>query len=97
MLAIWALRIPRQPRVPIAIEVPEAQPRPTNRDRFVAVAFIGAMACVVAALNFYRYAHLPTGAILFVVLVGGMAGTAIGWTLVAMTIRLRSPDRASPA
>jgi hypothetical protein len=97
VLAIWALRIPRRPRVPKAIEVPEAQPQPTNRDRFVAAAFIGALACVVAALNFYRYSHLPTGAILFVVLVGGMAGTAIGWTILAMKIRLRSPDRASPA
>ena len=97
VLAGWALRIPRKPRVPASVEVPETQPAPSNRDRIVAVGFIAAMACVVAALNLFRYSHLPVGAILFVVLVGGMAGAAIGWTIVALTIRLRSPDRASPA
>jgi Domain of unknown function (DUF4184) len=97
VLTIWALRIPRKPRVPTAIEVPEAHPRPTNRDRFIAAAFIAVMAGMIAAWNFYRYTHLPPGAVLFVVLVGGMAGAAIGWTLVAIKIRLRSPDRASTA
>jgi hypothetical protein len=97
VLAGWALRIPRKPRVPLAVEVAEALPRPSNRDRFVAVGFIAAMACAVAALNFYRYAHLPAGAIMFVVLVGGMAGAAIGWTLVALSIRLRAQDITAPS
>lgn len=97
VLAVWALRITRKPRVPASIEVAEARPRPSNRDRVAAVGFIAAMACAVAALNFFRYSHLPVSAIMFVVLVGGMAGAAIGWTIVALTIRLRSRDQATPA
>jgi hypothetical protein len=97
VLAIWALRIPRQPRVPVSVEVAEALPRPSNRDRVVAVAFIAAMSCFVAALNYFRYSHLPAGAIMFVVLVGGMAGAAIGWTIVALTIRVSQITRVSPS
>jgi hypothetical protein len=97
VLAGWALRIPRKPRILASVEVAEAQPPPSNRDRFVAVAFIGAIACAVAALNLFRYSHLPAGAIVFVVLVGGMAGAAIGWTIVALSIRLRAQGVTSPS
>ncbi len=97
VLAGWALRIPRKPPVPASLEVPEARPSPSNRDRIMAVGFIAAMACAVAALNFYRYAHLPAGAVMFVVLVGGMAGAAFGWTIVALTIRLRTPAVTAPS
>jgi hypothetical protein len=97
VLAIWALRIPRQPQVPASVEVAEAMPRPSNRDRLLAVGFIAAMSCFAAALNYFRYSHLPAGAILFVVLVGGMAGAAIGWTSVALSIRLRSQAVTEPS
>jgi hypothetical protein len=89
VLAAWALLIPRKPELPSTECVAEAHPRVTARDRWFAVLFLGAMSCLFAALNVARYAALSLDAVIFVLLVGGMAGAAIGWTLLAVVVRLR--------
>jgi hypothetical protein len=91
VLAVWALRIPRKPRLPDSECVPAMMPRPGYRDRWFALAFVGAMSVAVALLNLARYGALaPVDVMVFALLVGGMAGAAVGWTFMAVIIRLRS-------
>lgn len=97
VLAIWALRVPRQQPLPEKQLVPAALPAPTHRDRWRTVAGIAVLALVVALLNRLRYGDIGPNGNVFVLLVGAMAGGALGWTLAAVMVRIRSAQFASTA
>lgn len=97
VLAIWALLVPRQRRLPEEQIVAAALPAPTNRERLLTVGSIAVLALAAALLNRLRYGDIGPGANTFVLLVGALAGGALGWTIAAVMVRIRSAQFASTA
>jgi hypothetical protein len=90
VLAAWALRIRGRPLLPATQVVPEVLPRIANFERYLALLVIAASSGLMGLLNLTRFGPLRVGSFMFVLLVGAMAGAALGWTLVAIVIRLRT-------
>jgi hypothetical protein len=93
VLAAWAWRIRKRPQLSRAESIPELSPAVSNFERALALVLIAAFSCAVGFYNRLRYDGLRVDAELFVLLVGGMMGAALGWTVVAIAIRFRSRSR----
>jgi hypothetical protein len=94
-LGAWALGIRNRPVLSRAECIPESLHTVSNFERVLALLFVSASACAVGFLNLLRYDGLRPGGELFVLLIGGMTGAALGWTVVAIAIRFRSRSRTS--
>jgi hypothetical protein len=95
VLAAWALGIRNRPLLTRAECVPESLPAVSNFERVLALLFVAASACAAGFFNLLRYDGLRLDGGLFVLLIGGMTGAALGWTAVAIAIRVRSRRRTS--
>lgn len=91
VLGIWALNIRRRPRLPDDEQVSALTPTVNDFERFLAVMFVGASAC---AVGFFRVAltgaYVPLAGKLFLLLTGGIIGTGVAWTALAIAVRFRS-------
>jgi hypothetical protein len=91
VLGIWALNIRRRPQLPGDEQVPALVPAVNDFERFLAVMFVGSSAC---AAGFFRVAlsgaYVPLAGKLFLLLTGGIIGSAVAWTALAIALRFRS-------
>lgn len=90
VLALWALSIRRKPEVPAQQCVPAFTPAVSGFERFLAVAFIAAAACAVGFLEALLRGEVSRSNLVFVTLIGGMTGTAIAWSILAVAVRFRA-------
>lgn len=97
VLGIWARNIRKRPLLPDSHVVPAQFPQVSNFERWLAVMMIGAISCAVALLNLARFENLRIDGTFFVLLIGGMTGAALGWTAMAVALRLGARDRTSRA
>lgn len=89
-LGAWALNIRRRPAVPSGECVAPLTPAVNDFERFLAVMFIGATACATGFFQVALQGELSHRLMLFVLLVGGMTGAALAWSILAVSVRLRS-------
>jgi hypothetical protein len=71
----------------------ESLPPVTATDRLFAVLFVTGMSCLLALVNDALNPTAWIEARLFFIAIGGMTGAALGWVLVALSIRNRSRQR----
>lgn len=90
VLAAWALRIRHRPLIPATQVVPELTPQVSVFERSLAVLVLAVSSGLVAYLSGTRHGEALSHSSLFYLLVGGMAGAALGWTLVVIALRVRS-------
>ena len=91
VLAIWAWRIRHRPPAPSHVVVAKLTPRVTVSELLLALLFIGAMALVVGSFSIFRLGYaVSIRESVFLMLIGGMIGAMLGWTEVALAVRLRS-------
>lgn len=88
-LAYWASKLLSGKR-PARSFIHEALPPVTNTDRVFAVLFIAGISLLAALVHHALNPAHWIEAQLFYVAVGGMAGAALGWTLVAISIGNRA-------
>jgi hypothetical protein len=93
VLMAWANGIRKRPPLPPDQCVPEPSPRILDFERVLALLFIGAMSCAVGFFNVARDHGLQGNSTIFHMLIGAMTGAALGWTVVAITLRFRSRSR----
>jgi Domain of unknown function (DUF4184) len=90
ILLAWANGIRKRPLLPRDEVVPALAPAVSAFERLLALAF---MAASSAAMGFF-YVTLDDGlagnSTLFLLLIGGMTGVALSWSLLAVALRFRS-------
>ncbi len=103
VLMAWANRIRKRPPLPPDQCVPGHLPRISDFERVLALLFIVATACAAGFFNVSRDHGLQGNSTIFSMLIGAMTGAAVGWTVVALALRLRAirstppGNRAGPA
>jgi hypothetical protein len=90
VLGLWALNIRRRPALPPELCVPALTPAVNDFERFLAVMFMGATACAVGFFRMATDGFTSSSLQLFVLLIGGMTGAALSWSILAVAIRFRS-------
>jgi hypothetical protein len=90
VLAWWALNIRKKPVLEEQDCVPAFTPAVHAFERFLAVMFIAAVACVVALLEVLINGENSRSYVLFSMLIGGMTGCALAWSFLAVAVRFRS-------
>ena len=90
VLGAWALNIRRRPKLPHDERVPALAPTVNDFERFLAVMFVGATACATGFFRLALYGDTTRPIKLFIVLIGGMTGAAIAWSLIAVALRFRT-------
>jgi uncharacterized protein DUF4184 len=90
VLAIWFKNLRRKPALPAEEIVPALAPAVHGFERFLAVMFVGATALAVAFFQMWNGEETSTNFEFFTIMVGGMTGGALGWSMLAVALRFRS-------
>jgi hypothetical protein len=89
-LLVWASRIRRRVRLPHEAQVARMMPAVTGFERVLALMFAGAMSVAGGFFNVARTEGLSGDSAHFYLLIGGMCGAAVAWSMLAVAIRFRA-------
>jgi hypothetical protein len=90
VLGMWALNIRRRPQLPREQRVPALTPVVNDFERFLAVMFVGVTACAVGFFRVALSGDEGQSVKFFLLLIGGMIGAAIAWSILAVALRFRT-------